>query len=69
VELKSAERLLPVHDAQVITYLKLTGLPRGLLINFNVPVLARGVKSFVRPKAPRDDAQAPEPMESPDAMS
>jgi hypothetical protein len=53
----------------VITYLKLTGLPRGLLINFNVPVLARGVKSFVRPKAPRDDAQAPEPMESPDAMS
>jgi GxxExxY protein len=38
VELKSVELLLPVHKAQVLTYLKLTGLPTGLLINFNVSV-------------------------------
>lgn len=49
VELKAVERLLPIHDAQVITYLKLTNLPRALLINFNVPVLVRGIKSFLRP--------------------
>ena len=46
LELKSVEQLLPIHDAQVITYLKLTGLPLGLLINFNVAALARGVKRF-----------------------
>lgn len=39
VELKAIERLLPVHKAQLITYLKLTGLPVGLLMNFNVPLL------------------------------
>ena len=47
VELKAVEILLPVHDAQVLTYLKLTGLPIGLLINFNVPVLKQGVKRIV----------------------
>jgi GxxExxY protein len=44
IELKSVERLLPVHEAQVITYLKLTGLGTGLLINFNVPVLKLGIR-------------------------
>ncbi|MGE5230422.1 MAG: GxxExxY protein [Deltaproteobacteria bacterium] len=43
VELKSVERLLPVHEAQVLTYLKLKRLPLGLLINFNVPVLRSGI--------------------------
>ena len=43
-ELKSIDQLLPVHYAQVITYLKLTGIRTGLLINFNVPLLKEGLK-------------------------
>ncbi|HYX70858.1 MAG TPA: GxxExxY protein [Terriglobales bacterium] len=43
VELKSVERILPVHEAQLLTYMKLTGKHVGLLINFNVAVLTRGV--------------------------
>jgi GxxExxY protein len=43
VELKSVEGLLPVHEAQLITYLRLSGLRVGLLINFNVPVLKDGI--------------------------
>jgi GxxExxY protein len=49
VELKAVEKLLPVHDAQLITYLKLTGLPVGLLINFNVPLLKAGIRRLVNP--------------------
>lgn len=44
VELKSGERLLPVYDAQLLTYLRLTGCPAGLLINFNVPKLVDGIR-------------------------
>ena len=44
VELKSVERLHPVHEAQLLTYMRLTKTPVGLLINFNVPVLKDGVK-------------------------
>lgn len=44
VELKAVETLLPVHQAQVLTYLKLSGLRLGLLINFNVPVIRDGIK-------------------------
>jgi GxxExxY protein len=43
VELKSIERFQPVHEAQLITYLRLSGVHVGLLINFNVPVLRRGI--------------------------
>ncbi len=43
VEVKSVEKMLPVHKAQSITYLKLTGLKVGLLINFNVPRLIDGI--------------------------
>lgn len=43
VELKAVERIIPVHEAQLITYLKLTGIHVGLLINFNVPVLKDGI--------------------------
>jgi GxxExxY protein len=43
VELKSIERCQPVHEAQLITYLRLSGMHVGLLINFNVPVLRRGI--------------------------
>lgn len=47
VELKAAEALLPVHEAQLLTYLRLTGMGVGLLINFNVPVLKQGVRRMV----------------------
>lgn len=47
VELKAVTALLPVHEAQLLTYLKLTQSPVGLLINFNVPVLKQGVKRMV----------------------
>jgi GxxExxY protein len=44
VELKSVERLLPIHKAQALTYLKLTGHRLALLINFNVPVIKDGIE-------------------------
>ena len=44
VELKSVDQFLPVHTAQVLTYLKLSNLRTGLLINFNVPLLKNGIK-------------------------
>ena len=47
VELKAVESLLPVHSAQLLTYLRLTDLRLGPLINFNVPQLSRGVKRVV----------------------
>jgi GxxExxY protein len=47
VELKAVDRLLPVHEAQLLTYLKLTKCKVGLLINFNVPVLMKGIKRMI----------------------
>lgn len=47
VELKTVDQLAPIHDAQILTYLKLSGLTVGLLINFNVPVLKDGLKRIV----------------------
>ena len=44
LELKSCENLQPIHEAQLLTYLKLIDLKIGLLINFNVPVLRHGIK-------------------------
>lgn len=44
VELKAIDSLLPIHEAQVISYLKLSGKKIGLLINFNVKLLINGVK-------------------------
>ena len=44
IELKAIDQLLPVHTAQVLTYLKLSSLKTGLLINFNVPLLKSGIK-------------------------
>ena len=44
VELKCVETILPVHEVQLVTYLKLSNLPLGLLINFNVPVLKSGIR-------------------------
>ena len=48
IEIKSVERLLPVHHAQVLTYLKLGGFPKGLLVNFNTKLLKDGIKRFVK---------------------
>jgi GxxExxY protein len=47
VELKTVEKLAPVHDAQILTYLRLSGLPVGLLMNFNVSVLKDGIRRLV----------------------
>ncbi len=47
LELKSVEALGKLHDAQLLTYLKLTGFRTGLLINFNVPLLKDGIKRLV----------------------
>ena len=47
VELKSVEKLLPIHEAQLLTYTKLAELKTGLLINFNVQRLKDGIKRFV----------------------
>src|SRR5665213_3614693 len=44
LELKTVEHLLPIHEAQLLTYLKLSGLTLGLLMNFNVPLLKHGIK-------------------------
>lgn len=44
VEVKSVEDLLPIHEAQLLTYMRLGGWQAGLLINFNVPVLKHGIK-------------------------
>lgn len=47
IELKAVDMLLPVHDAQIISYLKLTNRRLGFLINFNVPLLKEGFNRFV----------------------
>lgn len=47
VELKTVEKILPIHEAQLMTYLKLSGKSVGLLLNFNVPVLKDGIKRLV----------------------
>lgn len=47
VELKAVESLLPIHEAQVLTYLRLTSCRLGLLINFNVPRIRDGIRRLV----------------------
>jgi GxxExxY protein len=47
VEVKSISRVLPIHKAQVLTYLKLTKLGLGILINFNVEVLRMGIYRII----------------------
>jgi GxxExxY protein len=46
VEVKAVEQLLPVHEAQILSYLRLSGLPLGLLVNFNGATLRQGVRRF-----------------------
>ena len=47
LELKSTERLLPIHEAQVLTYMRLSGVSTGLLLNFNTPVLKDGIRRLM----------------------
>ena len=53
VEIKCVERVLPVHKAQLLSYLRLTALPLGLLINFNVPHLRHGIHRVIN--APEEE--------------
>ena len=54
VEVKAVQAFAPVHYAQVISYLKLTECPVGLLINFNVTLLKNGIRKVVRPDLSRN---------------
>ena len=47
VELKSVDKILPIHQAQLLTYMKLSGVSVGLLINFNVKFIKNGIKRMV----------------------
>ncbi|MBH8560649.1 GxxExxY protein [Nostoc sp. CENA67] len=47
VELKAVQNLAPIHEAQVLSYLKITNYPLALLINFNVPILKEGIKRII----------------------
>lgn len=47
VEIKATEKLLPIHDAQLLTYFRLTEKRLGLLLNFNLPVLKDGIRRLV----------------------
>ena len=48
IEVKSIERFLPIHDAQVLTYLKLLDLHQGILMNFNATRLVKGLRNILR---------------------
>ena len=47
LELKAVERIHPVHEAQIYSYLKMSGLSLGFLVNFNVPLIKDGIKRYV----------------------
>jgi len=47
LELKSVNKMEPIHEAQLLTYLRLANLKLGILINFNVPILKEGIKRIV----------------------
>ncbi len=48
IEVKAAEKILPIHEAQLLTYLKLSGYRVGFLINFNVPLIKDGIRRMIR---------------------
>ena len=48
LELKSVKKNLPIHEAQILTYLRLSGTKVGLLMNFNVPLMKDGIERFVQ---------------------
>jgi GxxExxY protein len=68
LELKTVDELLPIHSAQLLTYLKLSGKKIGLLINFNEPVLKRGLKRLAN-RAPDAPGARPSAPSAPSAFS
>jgi GxxExxY protein len=60
VEVKAVDRLMPIHQAQLLSYLKLSGCKVGLLINFNVKVVKDGIRRMVN--------EFPDPLRSPRAL-
>ena len=61
IEVKSIAALAPVHAAQLMTYLRLSGCPVGLLINFNVPLLKEGLRRIIRSERNAEARTAPPP--------
>ena len=68
VEVKSIERILPIHPAQVITYVRLARAKQGIIFNFNVARLKDGIKSIILPEPTRRESNTPssEPREAGD---
>jgi GxxExxY protein len=76
VEIKSIETIAPIHETVMLTYLRLSETPLGLLINFNVPVLKDGIRRYVWHYKENDNAEAQstaevrrEPSETPSESS
>jgi GxxExxY protein len=65
VEIKSVENLAPVHGKQVLTYLRLLGLPLGLLMNFGAPIFKSGIKRIVNNHSDFASSRAPMRLEMP----
>ncbi|MBU6476219.1 MAG: GxxExxY protein, partial [Alphaproteobacteria bacterium] len=62
LELKAVEKILPVHQAQIFSYLNMASLPLGFLVNFNVPLIKDGIQRFSPKKlrnsvTPRENIQ------------
>jgi GxxExxY protein len=58
VEIKSIDAIAPIHDSVMLTYLRLSETPIGLLINFNVPMLKDGIRRYVWRYEEKDNAEA-----------
>ncbi len=63
VEIKSIEAIAPIHESVMLTYLRLSESPLGLLINFNVPILKDGIRRFVWHYQENDNAETPSDAE------
>jgi GxxExxY protein len=61
LEVKAVEQLLPIHEAQLITYLRLANLSVGLLINFHAPTLKAGLRRFTNTRPTPSDLRASAP--------
>jgi GxxExxY protein len=64
VEIKSIEAIAPIHESVMLTYLRLSGSPLGLLINFNVPILKDGIRRYVWHYEEKDNAETPSDAET-----
>jgi GxxExxY protein len=61
VEIKAVEKIMPIHKAQLLTYLKIGGWKGGLLLNFNVPLLKSGIDRIVHGlEEPKNSSSLPE---------